>query len=84
MTYFYDEDICFTRLELSSHAVAKNVPPGTGSIQAEVYFSKKYKPFTGSPEDCIEPVITDLRRCGILRGTIQYYSVRRCCFPMPT
>ncbi len=41
--------------------------PGTGSIQAEVYFSSKYKPFTGTPEDWIEPVIRDLRRCGILR-----------------
>ena len=40
---------------------------GTGSIQAEVYFSDKYKPFTGSPDDWIEPVITDLRRCGLLR-----------------
>ena len=46
--------------------LANNVPAGTGSIQAEVYFSDKYKPFTGSPDDWIEPVIDDLRRCGIL------------------
>jgi protoporphyrinogen oxidase len=45
---------------------ASNAPAGTGSIQAEVYFSSKYKPFTGSPEDWIEPVIRDLRRCGLL------------------
>ena len=37
-----------------------------GSIQAEVYFSSKYKPFTGKPEDWIEPVIRDLLRCGVL------------------
>jgi protoporphyrinogen oxidase len=67
MTYFYDEDICFTRLSFPHMLSANNVPRGAGSIQAEVYFSDKYKPFTGSPDDCIEPVISDLRRCGILR-----------------
>jgi protoporphyrinogen oxidase len=67
MTYFYDEDICFTRLGFPHMLSAANAPPGTGSIQAEVYFSDKYKPFTGSPEDWIEPVIRDLRRCGLLR-----------------
>jgi protoporphyrinogen oxidase len=67
MTYFYDEDICFTRLGFPHMLTARNAPPGTGSIQAEVYFSDKYKPLTGSPEDWIEPVISDLRRCGLLR-----------------
>ena len=67
MTYFYDEDICFTRLSFPHMLSARNVPRGTGSIQAEVYFSEKYKPMTGSPEDWIEPVIRDLRRCGLLR-----------------
>jgi protoporphyrinogen oxidase len=67
MTYFYDEDICFARLGFPHMLTARNAPPGTGSIQAEVYFSEKYKPFTGSPETWIEPVLRDLRRCGILR-----------------
>lgn len=67
MTYFYDEDICFTRLGFPHMLSTRNAPPGTGSIQAEVYFSKKYKPFSGSPEDWIEPVIQDLHRCGLLR-----------------
>ncbi len=44
-----------------------NVPKGTGSIQAEVYFSNKYKPLTCAPEDWIEPVIRDLRRMGLIR-----------------
>ena len=44
MTYFYDEDICFTRLGFPHMLSARNAPPGTGSIQAEVYFSEKYKP----------------------------------------
>jgi len=66
MTYFYDEDICFTRLSFPHMLSASNVPAGTGSIQAEIYFANKYRPFTGSPDDWIEPVIADLRRCGIL------------------
>lgn len=67
MTYFYDRDICFTRLSFPHMLAASNAPAGTGSIQAEVYFSKKYRPLTGMPEDWIEPVIGDLQRCGILR-----------------
>lgn len=67
MTYFYDEDICFTRLGFPHMLTRRNAPPGTGSIQAEVYFSEKYKPFAGSPDQWIEPVIQDLRRCGLLR-----------------
>jgi protoporphyrinogen oxidase len=67
MTYFYDEDICFTRLGFPHMLSATNVPEGCGNIQAEVYFSQKYKPFTGAPEAWIEPVIADLRRCGLLR-----------------
>src|SRR6266404_6354086 len=67
MTYFYDEDICFTRIGFPHMLSPRNAPPGTGSIQAEVYFSRKYKPLTGSPDTLIEPVIKDLRRCGLLR-----------------
>jgi protoporphyrinogen oxidase len=67
MTYFYDEDICFTRIGFPHMLSATNAPPGTGNIQAEVYFSEKYRPFSGSPSDWIEPVIRDLRRCGLLR-----------------
>jgi protoporphyrinogen oxidase len=66
MTYFYDEDICFSRLSFPHMLSGRNVPPGTGSIQAEVYFSGKYKPLSGSPDDWIEPVVKDLRRCGLL------------------
>jgi protoporphyrinogen oxidase len=67
ITYFYDDDICFTRLSFPHMLSPSNVPPGAGSIQAEVYFSDKYKPLTGSPDELIEPVINDLRRCGLLR-----------------
>jgi protoporphyrinogen oxidase len=74
MTYFYDEDICFTRLGFPHMLSSKNAPPGAGCIQAEVYFSDKYKPLTGAPEDWIEPVIRDLKRCGVLREEDQVLS----------
>lgn len=69
ITYFYDDDISFTRLGFPHMLSASNAPPGTGSIQAEIYFSAKYKPFTGSPDDWIQPVVRDLRRCGVLRDS---------------
>jgi protoporphyrinogen oxidase len=81
MTYFYDEDICFTRLGFPHMLSSRNAPPGTGSIQAEVYFSKKYKPFTGSPEDYIEPVIRDLRRVGLVREEDQILSKKAMLLP---
>jgi protoporphyrinogen oxidase len=68
MTYFYDDDICFSRLSFPHMLSANNAPPGTGSIQAEIYFSKKYRPLDTPPEALIEPVIADLRKCGLLRG----------------
>ena len=71
LTYIYDEDICFTRLSFPHMFSHNNGPAGTGSIQAEVYFSDKYKPLVGKPEDWIEPVILDLRRCGLLRDNDQ-------------
>jgi len=44
-----------------------NAPAGHGIIQAEVYFSDKYRPLTSPPEECIAPVIQDLKRCGLIR-----------------
>ena len=67
MTYFYDEDICFTRISFPHMLSPTNAPPGCGSIQAEVYFSAKYRPLAQAPQELIEPVIADLRRTGIIR-----------------
>ena len=51
-----------------THLLSPNtVPPGCGSIQAEIYFSDKYKPLTVAPEALIEPVIQDLRKCGLVK-----------------
>jgi len=67
ITYFYDDDICFTRVGFPHMLASSNAPPGTGSIQAEIYFSAKYRPLTNMPHEWIDPVIADLRRCGLLR-----------------
>jgi protoporphyrinogen oxidase len=66
-TYFYDQDVCFSRVSFPHMLSPHNAPPGCGSIQAELYFSRKYKPLTGAPADWIEPTIRDLTRCGLLR-----------------
>ncbi|MEP7242484.1 MAG: NAD(P)-binding protein [Gammaproteobacteria bacterium] len=66
-TYFYDDEFPFSRVSYPRNYSRHVVPEGTGSIQAEVYFSRKYRPLKGSPEQCIEPVIAGLKRCGVLR-----------------
>ena len=67
ITYFYDEDIVFSRVNLPHMFSPHNAPPGCGTIQAEVYFSEKYRPLTADPSELIEPAIADLRRCGFIR-----------------
>ncbi len=74
MTYFYDEDICFTRVCFPHLLSRQNAPSGSGCLQAEVYFSDKYKPLTVPPESLIEPVIAGLKKCGLLRENDQILS----------
>ena len=66
-TYFYDDDYFFTRLSFPHLLSPRTVPPGTSAIQAECYYSDKYRPLDVTPEECIEKVVADLRRCGLLR-----------------
>lgn len=66
-TYIYDEDICFTRLSFPYKFSPENAPEGKSSIQAELYFSDKYKPREKSAEAYIPEVIADLRKCGLLK-----------------
>jgi protoporphyrinogen oxidase len=67
VSYFYDLDLVFPRTSYPHLMSNGNAPPGCGSIQVEVYFSPKYRPFTGKPADYIEPAIADLVRCGVIR-----------------
>jgi protoporphyrinogen oxidase len=66
-TYFYDRDFIFTRLSFPHMLSRHNVPPGCGSIQAELYYSDKYRPLDRPIDELVEPAIADLRRCGLLR-----------------
>lgn len=66
ITYFYDNDIVFSRVNLPHMFSAANAPDGVGLIQAEVYFSDKYKPLVGLGSDLVEPVVSDLRRTGFI------------------
>ncbi len=68
-TYFYDADITTVRTSTPHMQSPNNVPPGCGCFQAEIYFSKKYKPRTRPAADYIDVVIADLKRCGLIRET---------------
>ena len=70
-TYVYDDDFVFTRLSFPGNLSPNTVPKGTSSIQAEIYFSDKYRPMEGVPSDYIERTISDLKRCGLLRDEDQ-------------
>jgi protoporphyrinogen oxidase len=66
-TYFYDADIPFSRLSHPSKFSPHVAPEGTSSLQAEVYFSSKWRPRTQTPEELIEPVIQGLEQCGLIK-----------------
>ncbi len=67
-SYFYDRDIFFTRLSYPHLMSPHNVPEGCSSIQAEVYYSNKYRPLDRAPEECIDPTVADLRKVGLIQG----------------
>ena len=66
-SYFYDEDIPFARISYRRNLSPHTVPPGCDAIQAEIYFSDKYRPLQGAPDDWIDPTVDALVRCGVLR-----------------
>jgi protoporphyrinogen oxidase len=76
-TYIYDDDICFARLSFPPGFSPTMVPTGCGSIQAEVYFSDKWRPLENAPEDWIEPTVDGLIACGLVerREEIVHRSV---------
>ena len=67
-SYFYDEDIPFARVSYRGNLSPKTVPQGCGGMQAEIYFSEKYRPLTGSPDEWIEPAIDALIKCGLIES----------------
>jgi protoporphyrinogen oxidase len=67
VTYYYDEDVVFPRLSFPHMLSPHVVPPGAGAIQAEVYYSDRYRPLAMTPEQTVDRVLSDLKRCGVLR-----------------
>ncbi len=65
--YYYDDEFPFSRVSYPRTFSTRTVPDGMSAIQAEVYFSRKYRPLEGPPEAWIEPTIEGLTRCGVLR-----------------
>jgi protoporphyrinogen oxidase len=65
-TYIYDEDFSIVRLSFPSNFSKYNAPDGFSSIQAEIYFSDKYKPLTKNHEFYIDIVIEELKKCKII------------------
>jgi len=65
-TYFYDHNIIFSKVTFPG-MFSKNCPGECGTIQAEIYFSKKYKPLYLSADSFIEPTIFSLLKTGIMR-----------------
>jgi len=74
ITYAYDEDLAFTRLSFPHMLSKTNAPAGCGSIQAEVYYSSKYRPLNESTDVIIDKVIADLKRIGTLRESDKILS----------
>jgi len=70
-TYFYDEDIAFARLSYPSNFSPNVAPKGCTALQAEVYFSDKWKPRNEPADACIEPVIDGLLKAGLIDGRDQ-------------
>lgn len=66
-TYIYDAEMAITRVSFPHMFSPNNAPPGAGSIQAEIYFSEKYRPLDRQASDYIDIAISELTTSGILR-----------------
>ncbi|MBI4356144.1 MAG: FAD-dependent oxidoreductase [Candidatus Omnitrophica bacterium] len=63
--YFYDEDLIFSRVSFPHRLSPQNAPPGCGSLQAEIYYSRS-RPLP--TRQVLERTLEDLRRVGLLRA----------------
>ncbi len=63
--YIYNEEILPCRVHFPSEFSTSNSPPGSGSIQAEVYYSR-YKPLGMSLDNVLEKTIQDLIAIGVI------------------
>ncbi|HBC91810.1 MAG TPA: hypothetical protein DCZ10_02615 [Pelotomaculum sp.] len=63
--YIYNEEILPCRVHFPSEYSVNNSPSGTGSIQAEVYYSR-YKPLGMSLESVLEKTIQNMITIGVI------------------
>lgn len=64
-------EVSISRVNLPHVFSAQNAPPGCGSIQAEIYFSRKYKPLQVHPDELMNDALDDLRQCGFIRSAAE-------------
>lgn len=67
-TYFYDLDISFARLSFPHKFSPHTVPEGCSSVQAELYYSDKYRPLNITVEEGIQQTIRDLLKVGLIES----------------
>jgi len=72
-TYYYDEDIPFSRLSFPYKYSSSAAPPGCSSVQAEVVHSR-FRPL-GDPDAAVEGCIDAMLRCGILHNRDEIVAV---------
>lgn len=66
ISYIYDEDVVFSRLNFPHMLSPRNAPDGHGSVQAEIY-SSRYRPRRARADQLTDQTIADLQRIGVLR-----------------
>lgn len=64
--YVYDEDVSFARAHFPHMLAPTNAPDGKGSIQCEIYYSRR-RPLPSSPSTLPERVVAELIKIGVLR-----------------
>lgn len=67
-SYFYDEEIPFARTSFPHKFSPHTVPEGCSAVQAETYFSDKYRPMTGTLDQVVEETIEGLLKVGTLKS----------------
>ena len=83
-SYFYDPEVIFARLSAPHMQSTFNAPNGTGSLQAECYFSPKYKPLSMTLDEVTDRVIDDLVGAGSSATRTRSWSATPCTSGMPT
>ena len=72
-TYYYDEDLPFSRLSFPYKYSPYSAPEGCSSVQAEIVHSR-FRPLSAR-ESIVDRCVNGLLRCGLLRSKEEILSV---------